>query len=53
MKAGEKEFGVRCDVLMPPEGIGDQKRMLEELLVRGVDGIAISPIDAGRTRRSC
>jgi len=45
VKAGEKEFGVRCDTLMP-QGNADQKRMVEDLLARGVDGIAISPIDA-------
>jgi ribose transport system substrate-binding protein len=45
-KAGAKEFNVDCEVLMPPKGIGDQKRMVENLLVNGIDGIAISPIDA-------
>jgi ribose transport system substrate-binding protein len=45
VKAGEKEFGVRCDVLMP-QGNADQKRMIEDLVARGVHGIAISPIDA-------
>lgn len=45
VKAGEKEFGVKCEVLMPPEGVGDQKRMIEDLLARGIDGIAVSPID--------
>jgi ribose transport system substrate-binding protein len=30
---------------MPAEGIADQKRIIEDLLTRGVDGIAISPID--------
>lgn len=44
VRAGEKEASVRCDVLTPVEGIGHQKRLLEELLVRGVDGIAVSPI---------
>lgn len=44
VKAGEKECGVRCEVLTPVEGIGHQKRLIEELLVRGVDGIAVSPI---------
>jgi ribose transport system substrate-binding protein len=44
VRAGEKEFGVRCEVLTPVEGIGHQKRLLEELVVRGVDGIAVSPI---------
>ena len=46
VRAAEKEFDVDCEVLMPPKGIIDQKRMLEGLLARGVDGIAISPIDA-------
>lgn len=31
---------------MPPEGIGDQKRMIEDAVARGIDGLAISPIDA-------
>ena len=42
--AGEK-FGVDAQTLMPVEGIGDQKRMIEDLLTKGVDGIAVSPID--------
>ena len=46
VRAAEKEFGVECEVLMPPKGAVDQKRMIEGLLARGVDGIAISPIDA-------
>src|SRR6266446_7491384 len=41
-----KDFSVDTEVLMPPKGIVDQKRMLETALVRGVDGVAISPIDA-------
>ncbi|MEW6156654.1 MAG: sugar-binding protein [Verrucomicrobiota bacterium] len=45
-RAAAKEFNVDCEVLMPPKGIVDQKRMVETALVRGVDGIAISPIDA-------
>ena len=46
VRAAEKKFGVECQVLMPPKGIVDQKRMIEGLIARGVDGIAISPIDA-------
>jgi ribose transport system substrate-binding protein len=46
VKAGEQEFGVRCEVLMPPAGIADQKRMLEDCLARELDGVALSPIDA-------
>ena len=44
--AGAKEFDVDCEVLMPPKGLVDQKRMVETLLSNGIDGIAISPIDA-------
>ncbi|TLD70273.1 substrate-binding domain-containing protein [Phragmitibacter flavus] len=43
-KAGE-EFGVDVEVRMPANGASDQKRMVEELLARGVDGIAFSPAD--------
>ena len=44
-QAGAKEFDVDVDVLMPAEGVADQKRIVQSLLARGVDGIAISPID--------
>ena len=44
--AGAEEFGVEVEVLMPPKGLVDQKRMVETLLSNGIDGIAISPIDA-------
>lgn len=43
-KAGA-EFGAEVDIRMPKEGASDQKRMVEELLARGVDGIAFSPAD--------
>jgi ribose transport system substrate-binding protein len=46
VRQAAEEFKVETEVLMPPRGIVDQKRMVETLLVRGVDGIAISPIDA-------
>jgi ribose transport system substrate-binding protein len=39
------EFDVELHVRMPPDGIADQKRMIEELLTLGVDGMAVSPID--------
>ncbi|RMG40115.1 MAG: sugar ABC transporter substrate-binding protein [Planctomycetota bacterium] len=39
------EFDVNLEVRMPPNGIADQKRMVQDLLAQGVDGIAISPID--------
>lgn len=45
-KAAEKDLGVECIVKMP-DGAADQKRMLEELISEGVDGVAVSPIDPG------
>ncbi len=45
-QAGALAFDVDCDVRMPANGSEDQKRILEDLLARGVDGIAISPVDA-------
>ena len=44
LKAGQ-EFGADVEVRMPANGPSDQKRMVEELLARGVDGIAFSPAD--------
>ena len=46
VRIAEKEFGIKCEVLMPPKGVVDQKRMMETLLANGVDGVAVSPIDA-------
>lgn len=48
-KAGQ-DLGVNVEVRMPPDGIGDQKRMVQELLTKGVDGIAISPINPDNQR---
>ncbi len=45
VKQAGDEFDVDASVLMPAEGISDQKRMIEDLITRGTDGIAISPID--------
>lgn len=44
-EAAAKETGATVTVHMPPNGIGDQKRILEDLVTRGVDGVAVSPID--------
>lgn len=44
-KAGAKEFDAEVEVLFPKD-LPDQKRMIEGLLTRGIDGLAISPIDA-------
>ncbi|TDJ72581.1 MAG: sugar ABC transporter substrate-binding protein [Planctomycetota bacterium] len=43
--AAARDFDVDCDVKMPANGIVDQKRIVEDLLALGIDGIAISPID--------
>ena len=43
-KAGA-DLDVDVSVHMPAEGITGQKRILEDLVTRGVDGIAVSPID--------
>ena len=42
---GGKDFDADTQVLMPAEGISDQKRMIEDLITKGIDGIAVSPID--------
>jgi len=44
-EAGGSEFGADVSVHMPPAGLSDQQRILEDLMVKGVDGIAVSPID--------
>ncbi len=46
VRIAEKEFGVSCEVLMPPKGVVDQKRMIETMLAKGISGIAVSPVDA-------
>lgn len=46
VRDAEKKFDVDCEVVMPPDGSTDQKRLLEAILARGIDGIAISPTDA-------
>lgn len=46
VRIAEEELGITCEVLMPPKGVVDQKRMMETLLAKGIDGIAVSPIDA-------
>jgi len=45
-KQGGKEFNADVEVRMPPKGVADQKKMVQELLTTGIDGIAISPIDS-------
>ena len=43
-QAGE-EFGMEVNVLMPGS-LSDQKQMIEDAITRGMDGIAVSPIDS-------
>ncbi|MFG0319616.1 MAG: substrate-binding domain-containing protein, partial [Planctomycetota bacterium JB042] len=45
VRAAAEEFDVDAEFETPANGIVDQKRIVEELLTLGVDGIAISPID--------
>lgn len=40
-----KDFNAEVKVIMPPKGAADQKRMVQEVLAQGIDGMAISPID--------
>ena len=43
-KAGT-DLGVKVSVLMPASGVVDQKQMIEDMVIRGIDGTAVSPID--------
>jgi ribose transport system substrate-binding protein len=46
VKAGAEKFGVDAETLMPTQSAAtDQKRMIEDLLTRGIDGISVSPAD--------
>jgi ribose transport system substrate-binding protein len=45
-EAGAKKYDADVEVHMPAQGVDDQKRIVEDLITRGIDGIAISPIDA-------
>jgi len=45
VEAAGKDFGVDVAFQMPSEGIPSQKRILEDLVTKGTDGIAVSPID--------
>ncbi|MBM4111143.1 MAG: substrate-binding domain-containing protein [Phycisphaerae bacterium] len=43
--AAGKELGCEVTVVFPGAGLSDQKRMLEDLVIRGIDGVSVSPID--------
>ena len=45
VEVAAKEFNADAEVQMPGEGVADQKRIVQAMLARGIDGIAISPID--------
>jgi ribose transport system substrate-binding protein len=46
LRKAEKDFGVRVDMLRPLKGeVADQQRFLEDVMVQGYDGVAISPIN--------
>lgn len=53
-KAGALAAGrdLKCQVTVefPGAGLSDQKRMLEDLVTRGIDGISVSPIDPKNQR---
>lgn len=43
----EKDLGIKVEVRMPAQATAvEQKRIIEDLLTSGVEGIAISPLDA-------
>jgi ribose transport system substrate-binding protein len=39
------DHNAQVEVRMPPRGVSDQKRMVQDLIAWGIDSIAISPID--------
>lgn len=46
-RAAEAEFGVTVEVIFPaPATVEVQRQKVQDLLVRGIDGLAISPVDA-------
>ncbi|MBC8324529.1 MAG: sugar-binding protein [Verrucomicrobia subdivision 3 bacterium] len=51
VRIAETEFKIKCEVHMPTKGVVDQKRIMESLIAKGVNGIAISPIDAANQTR--
>ena len=45
VRQAEKDFNATCDVRMPTQGTAlEQKEILQDLMVKGVSGIAISPV---------
>lgn len=47
VEKAEKDFNAKCEFKMPADGtVDNQKRIIEELIAKGVSGMAISPNDA-------
>lgn len=45
-RAKAAELGIEAEIVFPDGSAQDQKQKLEDLRIRGVDGIAVSPVDA-------
>jgi ribose transport system substrate-binding protein len=46
VRKAERELGVKVEVFRPLKGdVADQQRFLEDIVVQGFDGVAISPIN--------
>lgn len=46
VKQAEQDFGADCEFRMPAQGTAtEQKAIVEDLIVKGLSGIAISPVD--------
>jgi len=46
VQKGAKEFGVEVEMRIPASGqVDEQQRIIEELIAKQIDGMAISPID--------
>ncbi|MEX2215835.1 MAG: sugar-binding protein [Phycisphaeraceae bacterium] len=47
VQKAEKEFGIVCEIRMPANGTAqEQKQIVEDLIARGIKGMAISPKDS-------
>ena len=44
-RAAEKDFNVECLVKVPIDDAGGQKQILQELITKEVDGVAVTPIN--------
>jgi ribose transport system substrate-binding protein len=46
LRKAERDFGVKVDMFRPLKGeVADQQRFLEDIMVQGFDGVAISPVN--------